>query len=310
MKVFGRILVAALVVALSGCAGDDSADPAESAIADLLPPAADLAGWKVAAGPAEYVPETLFEHLNGGAERYVSHGFRRLVHVRYQFADDPAACVTLDVFDMGSELGAFGIYSAGRPPGVVPRRWGAEGYRVDTIAAGYRGSIFVHGEADDDREVLSAMLDGLMPRVLDHVAGSLAPPAILSRLPVAHRVPRSERYVPSDLLGHACLPGGVLAGYEVGGETAELFFSIVGAEAKAVECMAAMRGHFTSLEAVVPGPPPFGGDGFRFSGPVLGDGTVARDGDLIAGIQGEAPREAMEEILRLLITNSGAPNRE
>jgi hypothetical protein len=310
MKVSGGILVAALAIALSGCAGGDSAGRAESSIAGLLPPAADLADWRVADGPSEYVPETLFEYLNGGAERYVSHGFRRLVHVRYQHGEDPSACVTLDLFDMGSELGAFGIYSAGRPRGSEPRRWGAEGYQIDTIAAAYRGSIYVHLEADDDRDLLMAMLARLMSRVMDEAAGPVAPPAILARLPAAHLVPRSERYVPCDLLGHACLPGGVLAAYEIDGETAELFFSDVGTGAEAIESLEVLRRHFTNLDAVVAGPPPLGRDGFRFSGPVLGEGMVVRDGALIAGIQGDPPREVMEEILGRLITNNGGPNRE
>jgi hypothetical protein len=310
MQAFGRIVVAALAVALSGCAGDDPAGAADPSISDLLPPAADLVDWRVADGPTEYVPETLFEYLNGGAERYVSHGFRRLVHVRYQHGTDPSACVTVDVFDMGSELGAFGIYSAGRPQGSAPRRWGAEGYQVGTIAAAYRGSVFVHSEADDDRDLLMSMLRSLMSRVMDEAAGSVAPPAILARLPATHLVPQSERYVPGDLLGHACLPGGVLAAYEIDGETAELFFSDLETGSEAVESMEVLRRHFTSLDALLAGPPPLGRDGFRFSVPVLGEGTVVRDGALIAGIQGEPPREVMEEILRRLITNSGGPSRE
>ena len=130
------------------------------------------------------------------------------------------------------------------------------------------------------------------------------------RISAPHRVPRSERYVPNALLGHSCLPGGVLAAYEIDGETAELFFSSVGTEAEAVESMATLRRHFTNLEAVVPGPPPLGRDGFRFRDPVLGGGTVVREGGTIAGIQGDAPREAMEEILVRLVTAGAAPSSE
>ena len=81
----------------------------------LLPAPDTLEFWSIAESPTEYVPGTLWEYLNGGATRYVGFGFRRLVHVRYQLGDDPLASVTLDVFDMGGELGAFGIYRAGLP---------------------------------------------------------------------------------------------------------------------------------------------------------------------------------------------------
>ena len=256
------------------------------------------------------MPDTLYEYLNGGAERYGSHGFRRLVHVRYRCGEDPLACVTLDIFDMGSELGAFGIFSAGRPAGREPRPWGSEGYRIGAIAAAYKGSIFVHGEADDERDNLLAMLERLMVLVVGDAAGSVAHPAILARLPTTHLLAGSERYVPDDLLGHAFLPGGVTATYEIDGGSAELFFSELDTEETAVESMVALRNHYENLDAIAGGAPSFGSDGFRFSDPVIGWGTVVRDDDLIAGIQGDGSPAEMEVVLLRLITSSGAPNPE
>ena len=98
----------------AGGGGGIAATPAVD-LEGLLPSAAVLDdGWRVVDGPTSHGPDTLYEYLDGGAERYVDHGFRRLVHARYQRGDDPLACVTVDVFDMGDALGAFGIFSAGR----------------------------------------------------------------------------------------------------------------------------------------------------------------------------------------------------
>jgi len=297
-------LLLALTLGIAGCAGDDPAETA-APIVDLLPSTAELAGWTVADGPVEYSPDTLYEYLDGGAERYVDSGFERLVHIRYRLGDDPLACVTLDVYDMGGELGAFGIYSAAKPPDAVPRPWGAEGYREGTIAAAYRGSVYVHGEADDDRAELLTMLEQLTSGVADKASGAAAPPTILEPLPVAHRVPGSERYVPSNLLGHAFLPGGVLATYEIGDRRSVLFFSDLGSEAKAVEALAALDAHFAQRGADAAGAPPFGDGGFRLSSPVFGRGSVVREGALIAGIQGDLSFEEGEGILRRLITGDG-----
>jgi len=298
------VLILALAVGMASCAGDGPMEPAAPSIADLRPPITEFAGWTIAEGPAEYSPDTLYEYLNGGAERYQTHGFRRLVHIRYQLGEDPLTCVTLDVYDMGSELGAFGIYSAARPVGLEPRRWGAEGYRIGTIAGVYKGSIFVHGEADDDRPVLLAMLEDLMSRVADGAKGSLSPPSILTPLPEIHRLAGSERYVPNNLLGHSFLPGGVLATYQIEDRRAELFFSDLGTRSRAGDAFAALRAHFEERGTIVGETPAFGSDGFRTTDPIFGQGTVVRSGKLVAGIHGELSTEEREDILRLLVTGN------
>ena len=290
------------MVGISGCAGNRPTEPAAPQLTRLLPAALELPGWTVAEGPAEYSPDTLYEYLNGGAERYQSHGFRRLLHIRYQLGDDPLTCVTVDVYDMGSELGAFGIYAAARPVDSIPRQWGAEGYLFGTIAAAYKGPIFVHGEADDDRTELLAMLEKLVSGIADGADGSVSPPAILAPLPETHRQAGSERYVPSNLLGHSFLPGGVLASYEIDGRRAELFFTDLGAEADAVEAVAALRTYFESRKTIARGEPTFGDDGFRTSDPIFGQGSVVRQGTRIAGIHGDMSIDDGEDILRRLIT--------
>ena len=100
----------AVLAALVACAQEKSPTGAESELENLLPEASSLEGWHVAEGPSSFVPEGLWEYLNGGAPRYQAYGFERLVHSRYQLGDDPHASVIADVYDMGSELGAFGIY--------------------------------------------------------------------------------------------------------------------------------------------------------------------------------------------------------
>ena len=70
----------------------------------------------MAEGPRIYDSETLFEYLNGGAPLYLDFGFQSMVHARYQLGDDSLSSVTIDVYDMGSDLGAFGLYRSARPP--------------------------------------------------------------------------------------------------------------------------------------------------------------------------------------------------
>jgi hypothetical protein len=290
-----------------GCGGVEPI-PAGGDLLRLLPAASSFEGWQVAEGPTGYVPDDLYEYLDGGAERYITHGFRRLVHVRYQLGDDLLAGVTLDVFDMGGDLGAFGIYRSGLPPEPGLRAWGTEGHRTATVAAAWKGSIFVHGVADDDRAELIEMLERLVAGICNAVPGEASFPAILGALPPEGLVPRSERHVAADLLGHAFLPGGVLATYALEGGEGQLYFSDLGGEAAVAGALARLRAHHARWGAILGEVDSIGAGGFRYSEPGRGSGIVVGAGRFVAGVHGDLPPEAQDRLLGELAGNLGSPS--
>jgi len=267
----------------------------------LVPPAAFVEGWTIAEGPLTFRPDTLYEYLDGGAPRYLDYGFREAVHVRYALGGDPQAAVTLDIFDMGSTLGAFGIYSSVRPRGVEPRPWGAEGHRSETVAAAWKGTVYVHVQADDEQPALVRMTERLAAGIAERAPGETAAPAILRPLPAAGRVPRSERYVARDLRGHAFLPGGVLATYALDGHEAELYFSELKDAAEAAAAVVRLRAHHEQRGAVVREVRTVGALGFRHEDPTWGSGIVVAVGRFVAGIQGDLPDEAQRRLLDGLV---------
>jgi hypothetical protein len=286
-----------------------TAGSAASSVSGLLPAAASFDGWTLAEGPLEFRPETLYEYLDGAAPRYLDYGFREAVHVRYALEGDPQASVTLDVYGMGSTLGAFGIYSSARPPGVEPRPWGAEGYRSETVAAAWKGSVYVHAEADDDREALLGMAERVVAAVAERAPGDTAVPAILRPLPPEGRVPRSERYVARDLRGYAFLPGGVEATYALDGRQAELYFSELKDAAAAEAAVLRLRAHHAQHGAVVGEVQTTGGSGFRHEDPTWGAGLVVAAGRFVAGVQGDLPAEAQRRLLDSLVVRLADPAR-
>jgi hypothetical protein len=292
---------------LSGC-GERSGEPNSEAVDlnYLLPALSSLEGWNIGAGPDDYLPDNLYEYIDGAAPRYLTYGFRKLIHVRYELAGDPLSSVTLDIFDMGSRLGAFGLYRSLMPAAAVLQDWGAEGHRSGTVAAAWKDRIYVQGEADDDRIALISVLDRLMSWVCDEVVGDTSLPTILASLPSEGLVSQSERYVAGDLLGHAFLPGGVLATYDMAGHEARLFFSDLGSEALATEAMAQFRTHQSQWGVVVRDVPSIGAGGFQFSDPGLGSGIVVGTGRYVAGIYGDLPYDAQKRLLDQLIVGLGS----
>lgn len=281
----------ALALCLPGCGR-------ESVPRLPLPPP----GWHLVEGPTEYRPDSLWEYLDGAAPHYVAYGFRRLAHGRYESERSPQSAVTLDVYDMGSELGAFGIYSRGRLPRDPARDWGVEGYRTAGVAAAWKGRTYIHAEADDERPETIALMENLVAAACEAASGTLAPPAILEALPVEGRVSRSERYVAEKLLGHAFLPGGVSATYRAADGEAELFFSNLESPTAAREAIAHLRDHESARGARVEELPGLGTRGFSCEDPGLGNLAAATVGPYVAGVHGDPPRESLQPILERLLT--------
>lgn len=299
--------VLAIFSVLVGCAPPSPTSIEVSETLGLLPvPGADES-WTTVDGPTAYSEDGLFEYLNGGAPLYLKYGFEELAHVRYQLGEDEFACITIDVFRMDSDLGAFGLYSSIRPPAVSPRQWGSEGYRSGPVAAAWRGPVFVHGEADDERQELIDGLERTVAAIVDSLSDEIKRPAILEPLPAFGLVPYSERYVAEDFLGHAFLPGGVVASYEVDGQTAELFFSDLGAAEMADEALASLRAHVVQWGEVVSEVSGPGSGGFRFIDPGLGSGISVAVGQNLTGIYGDLSVEQQERLLNSLAENLEGP---
>ena len=272
---------------------------ADLELEQLLPAPASLGEWVIAEGPSPFTPDTLWEYLNGGAPRYQAYGFERMVHSRYQLGDDPLSSVIADIYDMGSVLGAFGIYRSIRPSEAVVRTWGAEGYRSGTVAAAWKGAVFVHAAADDERPELTETMELLVSQICDGVAGGVSPPTILQPLPQEGLVPHSERYVASDLLGHAALGGGVVATYEIDGGRGELFFSELENDAVAQQVLESYRREKERWAEIteLPESPA----GFRFQDPGSGSGSVLQAGRWVAGVHGDLPFETQKGLLERLL---------
>ena len=291
-----RWIVPALFTAalLLGCSPQQGVD-----LGALLPDESALGGWTMVEGPVEFGPEDLYNYLNGAAERYLSYGFVLALHVRYEIEGDDRSGITLDLYDMGSDRGAFGIYSMGRRRDSPASGWGTEGSVGANAAQAFQGRIFIHGFADYDEESAVSTMHGMMRDVTGKIPGEGSWPAVLDPLPDHGLVARSERYVAADLLGHSFLPGGVLATYQIGGHEARLFFSDLGSAARAREAVALLEDRRAARVDVESTLSP-GAGGFNYSDPETGSGTVISAGRFVAGIHSDTLDLPIESQLRLL----------
>jgi len=284
-----------------GCGGGPrTGEPAPPDVEALIPPIASLPGWTVAEATTTYDPESLYLYHDGGASRYLDLGFVRLAHARFAMEPGGSRSVTLDVYDMGSRLGAFAIYASGRPREAAARAWGAEGYLSSEVAAAWKGRIFVHALADDRSEPLVSTSERLVERVIGSVPGDPSPPEILARLPAEGLVPNTTEYVAKDLFGHAFLPGGLLARYDCDPGECLVFICDLASPEAAAQAMERWRAYEGGQGALLEGRPGVGEDGFRANDPGLGAGLVFRGGRTLAGAWGGGSVEGREALVRTL----------
>ena len=68
-----------------------------------------IMGWKAAGQDQIYDPKTIFSYINGGAEVYKAYNMRACLSRRY--TNPGEAAIVLDIFDMGSSIDAFGVFT-------------------------------------------------------------------------------------------------------------------------------------------------------------------------------------------------------
>jgi hypothetical protein len=109
--------VAALVLSLVAAAGTGAqTSPVPGSV--FLPAPAWLAGWTASGPPEHFEREGLYGYINGGSEVFLQYGFRRVDVGRYRKGSGEALPeVTADIYLMGSDLEAFGIFSIRREGG-------------------------------------------------------------------------------------------------------------------------------------------------------------------------------------------------
>ena len=107
-------------------------------LAGLLPEPAE-AGAKPAS-ERQFYSSDLYRYIDGAADAFLRFDLVAMVHQEYKAKD---ADITLDIYDMGNPLNAFGMYAAERSPSYHFLSLGAEGYVSDFILNFFQGEFYV-----------------------------------------------------------------------------------------------------------------------------------------------------------------------
>ena len=176
-------------------------------------------GWEWEGKPKHYTPQNLYEIIDGEAELYISYGFKELASLLYYRGSAEDTFFVVDIYDMGSALNAFGLYSGFRHPDYRFENIGTEGFVSDYGIKFYKGNYLVDikvGEFSEKCRRAAWIATGTIAKRIREPGRALE---LIDLLPAENQVPRTLRYIQKEMLNQGFLPGGIEARFTIeGGE--------------------------------------------------------------------------------------------
>ena len=213
---------------------------------------AKISGWNIAGKPYDFGPRNLFEHINGAADFFMAYGFVSLKGAYYSPDSASNDSVTVDIYNMGEKLNAFGVFQAKRSQGTPSLKIGTASFGSEGYLAFYKDRYFVEINSFITQEIWKNEHLAIARNLAENLPGDTLPPCELSYFPEPGKIKRSERYIRGGILGHAFLDKGIVCDYRIEDETVSAFVAFF-PSGKAAE--KAYQQHVTFLEESGKGSP-------------------------------------------------------
>ena len=159
-----------------------------SGLDKLLPNS--IEGWKPSGKDRYYNPETLYNYINGGAELYISYGFREVISRTY--SKPGQLNLTVEIFDMVDAKNAFGVFCHVREDVDYSYGQGCQVY--EDVIMFWKNQYFVSVVSDDETESSMSVIRKLAEDIDNLIKGEGQLPEILMLLPVKGLVEETILY--------------------------------------------------------------------------------------------------------------------
>lgn len=264
----------------------------------LLPHSSEIPGWQMADKPYRYSPEELYEYINGEAESFLAYGFVSLKGVNYSPGSDNSEFVTVDIYDMGEKLNAFGMFQSKRGSESSSPEIGTASYRRNGYLAFYKGRHYVEILSFVKSEQWKEQHLVIAQEVAEKIKGDALPPHELSYLPESHRVGGSERYIKGGILGHAFLGRGLISEHRVDGDVVSAFVALFPSNEDASRSFEAHKDYLRKVGKECLPMSGLGQRGFSSQEPYHKNILVSQEGPFVIGVYGLRETQEGMDLLR------------
>jgi hypothetical protein len=270
----------------------------------FLPDSSELTGWKMDGEPYQYSANNLYDYINGAADFFIGYGFVSLIGASYssEFATEDS--ITVDIYDLGEKLNAFGVFQARRNPELPSLEIGAASFGDDDYACFYKDRYYVeiyplikHENRKDQHLVMAR-------KVEERIPGDTGPPGELSYFPEAGRNPGSEKYIKGGILGHAFLDRGLVSEYTIEAETVSAFVAFFCSKEEAGSSISKHQDYLHASKSTCEPLEGFGDRGFVSKEPYHKNILVVQEGALIIGVYDLSAHEKGLDLLQGILTRA------
>jgi len=181
-------------------------------------------GWSSHSEILSFTRDNLWEHINGAADQYLDLGFQDL---QIQDFQKDSLAVSIEIYNMASDLNAFGIFALERPVPFEPLAIGSQGVlSLPGQALLFKNIYYVKIYAFEG-ELTETSAKMLLHGIADYLPGHSQFPKEFQTLPVLGRKMNSEGFAREVFLGLNELQNCLYAIYEDESGTQYRLFRIV-----------------------------------------------------------------------------------
>ena len=182
-------------------------------------------GWELSDTVLEFSPGTLYEHINGNAELYLSYDVVKLTFASYVNPGDAGQFIDLFIYDMGTPTRGFGIFSVERYGGQPPVNLGRLAYRSNASYFIWKGQFYIQVIASEDTGDLQELGLKLAQQTTDALTDTGEPVWGRSALPRENRIAETMKFFLADAMGLDFMTHTYTADYQIGDHRLRAFLS-------------------------------------------------------------------------------------
>jgi hypothetical protein len=181
--------------------------------------------WRIYDKIMHFTAENLYEQINGRAEYYIAYDVIGMTFASYEEIADSHFSINLSIYDMGTPINAFGVFSGERSSESQPLELGREAYRSGADYYIWQGQYYIQIMASNTSEELKYIGSELAKKLTNLLPDSGESVWGLAVLPMADRVPRSIQYFLVDAMGLDFMRNTYTAKYYKGETVVSIFLS-------------------------------------------------------------------------------------
>jgi len=180
-------------------------------------------GWTAADTIDQYDSSNLWEYINGAADLFYTYGFQNLHSCEMSSGDKE---VVIDVYNMGTQLNAYGMYKTERGEPNEKLEIGVEAVITSPNQSLLLKDIYYVKLNVYEGELTVEKNKDLLQSIADNLPGSTDFPAEFELLPEENKINNSEQFAKESYLGLSELTNCFYANYKTSNDEFQYFVII------------------------------------------------------------------------------------